>query len=380
VSKRIAIYSSPTDVRNYQNLEYLQVCKPFSRVTVGECVRDVDWFPWMRSDDPPTCAFITCCKDLPVLLWDGCDGSYRCSYCAYNRCDELSSPYSVRFSSFGDKIFCGFYRRLCIFDTQRPGRDFDEYFLSSGQGPQLKGIVSCIDHKMDEPYYIALGTFSGVVGLADFRVHQGGCFLQATMKAHHGGITTVRFVPGSSTLLVAGARKDDDIVVWDIRNTNKVMYRLSRKSDTNQRIGLDMDSSGKFLCSGGTDGLIRLWSLQSGRLLMSWYASRWSVSSVSWNPYSPFLASCSGQRCFPSNWNNAQKNQYVEQWNPLLGFDNLSNNSSSSSNNNNNNNRNEQEQDNLTNHPQATMEEDHFVYRNKIAALWYLDRETLSLL
>ncbi|GJQ12609.1 hypothetical protein GpartN1_g4400.t1 [Galdieria partita] len=350
VSKLVSLYFSPNDILNYDHFSHLHICKPFSRVLVGECVRDLDWFPLMDSDNAATCAFITCCKDLPVHLWDGNDGSYRCSYCAYNHCDELMSPYSIRFSTFGDSIFCGFHRRLCIFNTQRPGRDYVEYSLSSfrGQGPSLKGIVSTIDSKMDEPYDLALGSFSGVVGLGDYRIEHG-TFLHTTMRAHNGGVTMVRFVPGSSTLLLAGARKDDDIVVWDIRNTNKVLYRLPRKSETNQRICFDIDNSGKFVCSGATDGMIRLWSLQSGRLLMSWYASRWSVSSVSWNPCFSFLASCSGQRCFPVDYSFWGSEQSSDSSSENIHESNWFSTSSNG------------------------QEEDHFVYRNKIAALWYLD-------
>ncbi|EME30006.1 transducin family protein / WD-40 repeat family protein [Galdieria sulphuraria] len=349
VSRLVSLYFSPNDILNYSHFAHLRICKPSTRIMVGECVRDVDWFPLMDSNNPATCAFITCCKDHPVHLWDGNDGSYRCSYCAYNHCDELVSPHSIRFSTFGDSIFCGFHRRLCVFDTQRPGRDFIEYSLTSyrGQGPSLRGIVSSIDSKIEEPYYLTLGSFSGVVGLGDYRVDQAN-FLHTTMRAHNGGITMVRFVPGSSTLLLAGARKDDDIVVWDIRNTNKVVYRLSRKSETNQRIGFDIDHTGKFVCSGSTDGIIRLWSLQNGRLFMSWNASRWSISSVSWNPCFPLLASCSGQRCFPVRSHSC------------LGSKQGSDSSSESI-----------ESEWFSSNRQMKQEDDHFVYRNKVAALWY---------
>jgi len=51
--------------------------------------------------------------------------------------------------------------------------------------------------------------------------------------------------------LYTGARKDTDILCWDIRYTSDVVYRLQRDTgDTNQRIQFDIEPVGRHLATG----------------------------------------------------------------------------------------------------------------------------------
>lgn len=51
--------------------------------------------------------------------------------------------------------------------------------------------------------------------------------------------------------LYTGARKDPDILCWDVRHTSDVVYRLQRDTaDTNQRIQFDIEPVGRHLASG----------------------------------------------------------------------------------------------------------------------------------
>eukprot|EP00871_Galdieria_phlegrea_P003124 jgi/Galph1/3812/GphlegSOOS_G2491.1 len=344
VSNFISIYRLPETLVLSQTFDYLQYWNPFILVNTGEYTRDVDWFPAMTTAEPATCAFLTCCRDHPVHLWDALTGIHRCSYCAYNHNDELVGPHSVRFSVFGDSIFCGFASRLRVFDTQRPGRDCDDYSLHNprGQGPSVRGIISSIDQKKEETDILALGSFSGTVSLCDLRMEKPN-MIDMCLSAHNGGVTMVRFAAGSSSLLLAGARKDDDIAVWDIRNPSHVLYRLERQSRSNQRIGFDIDATGQYVYSGGTDGVIRLWSLETGELLMEWYGSQWSIGSVSLHLSGRFLATCSGERNF----------QLGDSMDDVSG---------------------EEETQSLSSTRRKPMDtnKEHFVYRNKVLALWYM--------
>jgi hypothetical protein len=49
--------------------------------------------------------------------------------------------------------------------------------------------------------------------------------------------------------LYTGARRDSEILCWDIRHTSEVLYRCTRAADTNQRVGFDIEV--------GPDGLNR---------------------------------------------------------------------------------------------------------------------------
>lgn len=51
--------------------------------------------------------------------------------------------------------------------------------------------------------------------------------------------------------LYTGARKDPDILCWDVRYTSDVVYRLQRDTaDTNQRIQFDIEPMGRHLTTG----------------------------------------------------------------------------------------------------------------------------------
>jgi hypothetical protein len=53
--------------------------------------------------------------------------------------------------------------------------------------------------------------------------------------------------------VTAGSRHDGDILCWDIRATMTAVCSLPRVSDTNQRIGFDVEPMGKHLITGSRD-------------------------------------------------------------------------------------------------------------------------------
>ena len=51
--------------------------------------------------------------------------------------------------------------------------------------------------------------------------------------------------------LYTGARKDPEIMCWDVRYTSEVVYTLQRDTaDTNQRIQFDIEPVGRHLATG----------------------------------------------------------------------------------------------------------------------------------
>ena len=51
--------------------------------------------------------------------------------------------------------------------------------------------------------------------------------------------------------LYTGARKDSEIMCWDVRYTSEVVYTLQRDTaDTNQRIQFDIEPVGRHLATG----------------------------------------------------------------------------------------------------------------------------------
>ena len=63
--------------------------------------------------------------------------------------------------------------------------------------------------------------------------------------------------------LYTGARKDPDILCWDVRYTSDIVYSLQRDTaDTNQRIQFDIEPVGRHLTTGMSDHHTALTSCQ----------------------------------------------------------------------------------------------------------------------
>lgn len=133
--------------------------------------------------------------------------------------------------------------------------------------------------------------------------------LMSLVEGHQGGVTHLLFSPDAQRLY-SGGRKDDDIVCWDMRFPGAVLHRLVRSVTTNQRMYFDMDSSGKYLISGNSDGSVSVWDTSippSGNnhltdviipTCLNYVAHDDCVNGISLHPTLPLLATASGQRKF----------------------------------------------------------------------------------
>jgi WD40 repeat protein len=97
---------------------------------------------------------------------------------------------------------------------------------------------------------------------------------------HVGGVTQVEFHP-EGNLLFSGGRKDNLILGWDIRNTCKILYKIPRKAETNQRFQFHIDPlQGRYLATASQDKKVKR------KLFSSWCSassccSYWCCSSSS---------------------------------------------------------------------------------------------------
>ncbi len=72
----------------------------------------------------------------------------------------------------------------------------------------------------------------------------------STYSSH--ALVQVKF-SADGNFLYTGARKDPEILCWDVRYTSDVVYRLQRDTaDTNQRIQFDIEPMGRHLATGET--------------------------------------------------------------------------------------------------------------------------------
>lgn len=219
-----------------------------SVIHVKECglIYDFCWFPRMNSRIPDTCCWLTTRQNAPVQMWDAYDGSLRCSYRGFDSVDQMEPAISVTFSTFGGLIIAGYKKAIRIFDVERPGREFIEH--------KIKAPAACLAVCDD---LLAVGSWNTTVSLYSANT-LGNYKSIGVMHGHGGGVTQVKFTP-DGRYLVSGARKDNRLLLWDIRHFRRPLNILSRVVDTNQRIYFDISPCGKYLVSGGTDGVIKVW-------------------------------------------------------------------------------------------------------------------------
>jgi WD40 repeat protein len=87
-----------------------------------------------------------------------------------------------------------------------------------------------------------------------------------------------------------GARRDGEILCWDVRHTSDVVYRCARASHvTNQRIGFDIEPCGRHLVSGGSDGCLRAYDLANGEEVGAWQAGGDTISDWAFHPSASFV-------------------------------------------------------------------------------------------
>ena len=247
---------------------------------VGDSIRCYDWYPFMKSNDPSTCAFVVASRGRPVQLFDAYNGSLRASYRPYNGLDEMESPNVVTFDSTGHQIYCGGFRSdrmIYAFDVTRPGRDPTcLYKLGKTRHSKdgQKGLVSALTFVPSMPNVFVVGTYSpGSIYLYDQRcsesvtvLYDGLCLVghgkrqkhhkrrfvssdtdvdndwlsnakqewYKRREVHQSGIT--QLTSSSSLLLYSACRRSHSIQVWDLRQMSSTITSYPQYNPTNQRL------------------------------------------------------------------------------------------------------------------------------------------------
>ncbi|XP_069623533.1 telomerase Cajal body protein 1 [Ranitomeya imitator] len=295
----LRIYNLPPELYSAE-WDLLPEMGPVLRMSEGDTIYDYCWFPLMNSCDPASCFVASSSRDNPIHVWDAFTGDLRASYRAYNHLDELSAAHSLCFSPDGSRLFCGFDKMVRVFDTSRPGRDCEcrpTFQKKLGQ----PGIISCVAFSPAQDIY-ACGSYSRCVGLYSY---QEGVTL-AVLHGPAGGVTHLLF-SADGRCVFSGGRKDPEILCWDVRHPGKVLTSLRRNVTTNQRMYFDVESSGRYLVSGDTQGVVSVWDMisppEDGVLLpvLQFQAQKDCVNGISLHPSLPILATSSGQRRFPES-------------------------------------------------------------------------------
>ncbi|XXG58957.1 hypothetical protein AAC387_Pa04g1132 [Persea americana] len=260
----------------------------------AESVYDYCWYPYMSASDPTSCVFASTTRDHPIHLWDSISGQLRCTYRAYDNMDEITAAFSIAFNLSGTKLFAGYNKSLRVFDIHRPGRDFEQYSTLQGNKDGQSGIISTIAFSPTRNGMLATGSYSQTTAI----YAEDNMELLYVLHGQMGGVTHVTFSKDGN-YLYTGGRKDPYILCWDIRNTADIVYKLYRSSEnTNQRILFDIETCGRHLGTGGQDGQVHIYDLQTGQWISSFQAASDTVNGFCFHPSLPMAATSSGHRRF----------------------------------------------------------------------------------
>ncbi|XP_021570290.1 telomerase Cajal body protein 1 [Carlito syrichta] len=313
----LRIYNLPPELYNEgEQVEYAEMV-PVLRMVEGDTIYDYCWYSLMSSAQPDTSYVASSSKENPIHIWDAFTGELRASFRAYNHLDELTAAHSLCFSPDGSQLFCGFNRTVRVFSTSRPGRDCEvRATFAKKQGQS--GIISCIAFSSAQPLY-ACGSYSCSLGL--YACDDGS--LLTLLGGHQGGITHLCFHPDGNRFF-SGARKDAELLCWDLRQPGYPLWSLSREVTTNQRIYFDVDPTGQFLVSGSTSGAISVWDTSGAddgkpEPVLSFLPQKDCTNGVSLHPSLPLLATASGQRVFPEPTNSEDEGEHDQDL-PLLSM------------------------------------------------------------
>ncbi|XP_050308724.1 telomerase Cajal body protein 1 homolog isoform X1 [Anthonomus grandis grandis] len=284
------VFELPPDLYSCESLEHARTIvalNPAISVSESGLIYDYNWYPGMNSGNPATCCWISSGHQGPIHLWDAFTGDLRCSYRGYNAVDELESAMCVSFSADGQNVFCGYRKNVKIFATGRPGREYVEYPITHQ--------ASCLVASQAQPGVVAIGNVKNTIELVS---QSDGTFRSlCKLQGHKGGITSMAF-SYDGFRLYSGARKDKELICWDLRVPGRPMFILTRECTTNQKIDIDLSMDNKWLVSGGSDGKVQIWNVTethypSVHMQMQLHSD--SCNGVSLHPYKPILATSSGQ-------------------------------------------------------------------------------------
>lgn len=104
-----------------------------------------------------------------------------------------------------------------MFRTDTPGRDCASIrTLNKRHRVGQAGLVSALAANPWHRNLLAAGCYDRSVGLYDFTTREQLLLL----RGHAGGVTCVRFSPDGN-FLYTGARKDDQVLCWDVRGASE---------------------------------------------------------------------------------------------------------------------------------------------------------------
>ncbi len=113
------------------------------------------------------------------------------------------------------------------------------------------------------------------------------------MSGHFGEINSVAITSiGVGEILFSGSA-DKTIKIWQLE-TGKILHTLTGHTDEVKSVAIS--PNGEVLVSGGADKTIKLWRWKTGELLQTITAHSGTVNHLVVSPDGQYIASCSSDK------------------------------------------------------------------------------------
>ncbi|KAG7558247.1 hypothetical protein FFLO_02810 [Filobasidium floriforme] len=259
------------------------------------------WYPYASLSNPATFCYVSGIADAPVRLVDGKTGKTRASYPIVNHSERFIAPSSLCFNGDASRLYCGFDSAIEVFEFNRPGSSGTRLKTSPTRKSRdgQKGMISALTFAPDGSGTFAAGSYSGNISI--YSEDSGEDRLaEIVMGEPSSGITQLTFHPTNGYVLWAASRMSDHIAGYDMRNLNGGPFiRLHRPGRTQQRMTFDVDWAGRYLTTGGTDGVIRVYDVDVGgssEAISQVQAHQDVIGSISMHPFEPIWLTAFGSR------------------------------------------------------------------------------------
>ncbi|WP_225895973.1 AAA-like domain-containing protein, partial [Dendronalium phyllosphericum] len=170
---------------------------------------------------------------------------------------------------------------LQLFETSR---EFDALLLAMETAETLKSLVKDKQFLVDYPAYSPLFSLQKILSSTNIRE-------QNRLEGHGDTVSSVVFSPDGKTL--ASASVDKTIKLWNL-DTGKVITTLRGHSDKVYSVVFSPD--GKILASASLDKTIKLWNLDTGKVIATLREHSEAVYWVVFSPDGKTLASASADK------------------------------------------------------------------------------------
>jgi len=268
VDTTVCIYSIPQEEKTPLKLE--------SSKKLAEKVYD---YTWVDSSN-----FLCLVKDHPVYLFDFL-GNQKQKFKVTNHLEEVRSPMAVSPDCQNHCFYTALNAYLKVYDLET-GLHYSYSLSSEHLHIRPRTILSAITHTHN---HIAVGDYTGRVIIVDRNSNS----TIAVLEGQSQGIIQCEF---RNCMLYTGARKDNRVLAWDLRNPKEPLHSLSfmRIHNTQQRVLFDLDREGEELYVGNSDGSISCYSTSRAEMTGNWMCHFDAVNSVQVSE--GLVCSSSGQR------------------------------------------------------------------------------------